>query len=431
MAPTHREHCKRRGQRCDAPLDPTPERQKTYLGRNGLSAIKTTLFGKRGCSLGEMRRRRAPFVSNACTHRLGSPQRRQEGRCSSHFLLRMRQPQQPVNVLVLDLCRSRACLFIFKNDDRLHSEHSVITAQSHGTYLISMASQQRRLGFHLQTLYDNRFICLSDSINGKGTLQPARELASRLPHLEFKVRLELGIQAASAMICTSHVFSIIVNSSALRTESLGDSDTLFLGQYHSTKLLVHLLVVPEQTRVLVYYFKRLSERRPCLSRRRMAMAGCVDVSGPPSWNIGLVMPFLRCRPRYVNINIRIDPERIRLDRVSEGDMAGSSFCETFARENSESTCHMLEHPSALPVSIFDGWNSLERVINNYGRGSRHTPCRTISLFQEADAVSHGDPLYLVLGKQQALPEWVSRNRQPTALRAKLDLGATRRLTFLE
>lgn len=69
---------------------------------------------------------------------------------------------------------------------------------------------------------------------------------------------------------------------------------------------------------------------------------------------------LRCHPGFVTINIRIDPERIRLDRVSKGDMAGSTFSKTFAREDPESTCHMLEHPFALSVDVFDGWNPVAR-----------------------------------------------------------------------
>ncbi|KAE8381838.1 fungal-specific transcription factor domain-containing protein [Aspergillus bertholletiae] len=76
---------------------------------------------------------------------------------------------------------------------------------------------------------------------------------------------------------------------------------------------------------------------------------------------------------------RVDPEGIRINWVTDTDMAGGALRKAFTGKHSESACHMLQLPLSLLVGIIEFGNTGHRVstcstcTEACGRGTRRLP----------------------------------------------------------
>ncbi|KAH3664244.1 hypothetical protein OGAPHI_004596 [Ogataea philodendri] len=132
--------------------------------------------------------------------------------------------------------------------------------------------------------------------------------------------------------------------------------------------------------ILVEHLERLAESRVRLSVDRVHVAGSVDV-GP-----GFVESRVDGKTSSVDgrkvaaddiavlvdvdhvlslekskvVSKRIDPESVWINRVSDGDVTGSSLGEALTSEDTESTGHVLQNPLSLLVRVVELWHKMRR-----------------------------------------------------------------------
>lgn len=166
---------------------------------------------------------------------------------------------------------------------------------------------------------------------------------------------------------------VLQKRSLLVTKTLGNIFTLLLSEHDSVKRVVDDVVIVESTRVLSKSVDLAAQRTPCATIDRMAVSSTIYIR---TGGMNCAVNHVRCgveqaalasidhfarmvdqdEIRLVDQRERdtkwVNPKALRVDRISEGDVASDTLVKAVLSEDSKGGCEAALQVLSLLVLVF-------------------------------------------------------------------------------